>query len=186
MMMKTKTNLLQGLNIYLVGLMGVGKTAVGKEIAQQLNYRFFDTDDLIIRVEGKAITDIFAQKGETYFRELETKVLQELSVCTRSVIATGGGIIMKKENWSFLQQGLVVWLDAKTDLIMERLAEDNTRPLLKTENPKQTLDDLWWKRRSRYAQSDLQISIERSQSPSEIASEVLMQIPEVIKQASDQ
>lgn len=185
-MTTTNAKLLQGLNVYLIGLMGVGKTSVGQAVAQKLNYRFFDTDDLITRVQGETIPNIFAEKGEPYFRELETKVLEELSVCTRSVIATGGGIILKKNNWSFLQQGLVVWLDAEVDLIMERLAEDNSRPLLQTENPQQTLETLWWQRRSSYAQADLKVMIEREQSPSDIAGEVLAQIPSVIKEKSHQ
>lgn len=183
-MTKTNADLLQGLNIYLVGLMGVGKTSVGETIAQQINYRFFDTDQLITRIQGKPITDIFAQEGETYFRDLETQVLQELSACSRSVIATGGGIILKKKNWSFLQQGLVVWLDANVDLIMERLANDQSRPLLQTDDPRQTLEDLWFKRRSTYAQADLQVIIKPEQSPMEVAIELFAQIPSVIKEQS--
>lgn len=183
--MMTNADLLQGLNIYLIGMMGVGKTAVGEALAQQMSYRFFDTDELITRVQGQAITDIFAQEGETYFRDLETKVLEELSVCARSVIATGGGIILKKDNWSFLQQGLVVWLDATVELILERLAADQSRPLLQTENPQQTLKDLLGQRRSLYAQADLQIQIERHQSPSAIAAKIINTIPSVVKKPID-
>ncbi len=183
-MKQKNVDLLQGLNLYLIGMMGVGKTAVGQTVAQQLNYRFFDTDELITQVQGEAITDIFAKEGETYFRELETKVLQELSTYTRSVIATGGGIILKKNNWSFLQQGLVVWLDANVDLIMERLATDASRPLLQTDNPKQTLENLLAERYSRYAQADLKIQIKSEQSPNAVAAEILAQIPSVIKENS--
>ena len=183
--MTTSADLLQGLNVYLIGMMGVGKTSVGKAVAQKMNYRFFDTDDLITQVQGETIPEIFANSGEDYFRELETKVLEQLSTCNRSVIATGGGIILKRMNWSFLQQGLVIWLDASVDLIMERLAEDQTRPLLQTENPQQTLETLWWKRRSRYAQADLQVEIQREQSPSYIATRILEQIPSVIKEKPD-
>ncbi len=182
--MTTNADLLQGLNLYLIGMMGVGKTSVGYAIAQQMNYRFFDTDDLITKVQGETIAEIFANAGEDYFRDLETKVLQEVSTCTRSVIATGGGLILKNQNWSFLQQGLVVWLDANVDLIMTRLANDQSRPLLQTENPRQTLETLWWKRRSRYAQADLQIEIEPKQSPHEIATVILDKIPYVIKEKS--
>lgn len=185
-MTQTNADLLQGLNIYLIGMMGVGKTAAGQAVAQKLNYRFFDTDDLITRVQGEAITDIFAKEGETYFRDLETKVLEELSTRTRSVIATGGGIILKSYNWSFLQQGLVVWLDAGVDLIMERLANDNSRPLLQTENPKQKLETLLSERRSSYAQADLQVMIKPEQSPGEVASEIMEKIPSVIKEQSHQ
>jgi len=182
MMNQTNADLLQGLNLYLIGMMGVGKTAVGQAMAQQLTYRFFDTDELITQVQGEAITKIFAKAGEAYFRELETKVLQELSACTRSVIATGGGIILKKNNWSFLQQGLVVWLDADLDLIMERLAQDQTRPLLQTENPRQTLANLFDQRRDLYAQADLQIRVQEQESPEAVAAKIMDRIPSVIKQ----
>ncbi|MDR9402328.1 MAG: shikimate kinase [Halothece sp. Uz-M2-17] len=184
MMNQTNADLLQGLNVYLIGMMGVGKTAVGKAVAERLNYRFFDTDELVTKVQGEAITDIFSQQGEDYFRDLETKVLQELSTYGRSVIATGGGIILKKNNWSFLQQGLVVWLDAEIDLIMKRLANDRSRPLLKTENPKQTLTDLLSQRRSQYAQADLHIKVKPEQSPDGVALQIMEQIPSVIKEQS--
>ncbi len=180
-MTQNNANLLQGLNIYLVGMMGVGKTSVGEAVAKELSYRFLDTDDLITKIQGQAITEIFAQQGETYFRELETKVLEELSTYTRTVVATGGGIILKPENWSFLQQGLVVWLNANVDLLMERLAQDESRPLLQTENPRQTLERLLEQRRSRYAQADLQINIDAGESPSAIALQVINKIPSVIK-----
>lgn len=180
-MTENNANLLQGLNIYLVGMMGVGKTSVGKALAKEISYRFLDTDDLITKIQGQAIPDIFAQEGETYFRELETKVLEELSTYTRTVVATGGGIILKPENWSFLQQGLVVWLNAEVDLLMERLAQDESRPLLQTENPRQTLETLLAERRSRYAQADLHINLDAGESPSAIASRVITTIPSVIK-----
>ena len=180
-MTKNNANLLQGLNIYLVGRMGVGKTSVGKAVAEQLSYRFLDTDDLITKIQGQPITEIFSQQGETYFRELETKVLEELSTYTRSVIATGGGIILKPENWSFLQQGLVVWLNAGVDLLMERLAQDESRPLLQTANPRETLERLLEERYSQYAQADLQINIHADESPSAIASRMIQEIPTVVK-----
>jgi len=184
--MNQNAELLQGINVYLIGMMGVGKTSVGQALAEQLHYRFFDTDDLIVRVQGQSISDIFATQGEPYFRDLETQVLQELSACTRSVIATGGGMIMKSYNWSFLQQGLVVWLDASVDLIMERLANDHNRPLLQTENPKQTLESLLSQRQSWYAQADLQVMIKPEQSPGEVASQILEKVPSVIKEYSNQ
>ena len=75
------SNLLQGLNIYLIGMMGSGKTTVGNHLAQSLNYRFIDTDHTIEAIAKKPISAIFEQSGEAYFRELETKVLAELSIC---------------------------------------------------------------------------------------------------------
>ena len=94
---------LQGLNLYLIGMMGTGKTTVGQRLAKELGYRFFDTDVLIERVAQKSINELFAEEGETFFRDLESRVLGEVSACTRSVIATGGGAVLRPVNWSYLR-----------------------------------------------------------------------------------
>lgn len=181
MTMKKDGDLLGGLNVYLIGMMGAGKTSVGQAIAQQLGYRFFDTDVLISRVAGQTINEIFTSMGETGFRQLETQVLGELSACTRSVIATGGGIVMQRENWSYLHQGLVVWLDAPVELIVERLAGDTTRPLLQTPDPKQKLLSLLAQRQPLYAQADLHIPIAAGQPPEAIAQRIISDIPSILQ-----
>lgn len=175
-------NLLQGLNVFLIGMMGSGKTTVGRAIAHQLQYRFFDTDDLIQRVTNKSINDIFAEDGEVTFRALESKVLTELAACTKSVIATGGGIVLDKLNWSHLQQGLVVWLDAPVELLAQRLAEDNTRPLLKEADLTSKLTSLLEQRQHLYAQADIRMRIDATHTPEEIATEIIHKIPTVLKQ----
>ncbi|MDJ0534662.1 MAG: shikimate kinase [Xenococcaceae cyanobacterium MO_207.B15] len=169
-------NLLQGVNVYLIGMMGAGKTTVGKLLAQKLGYRFFDTDVLLEKVAQKPIPEIFADKdqGEAYFRDLETKVLGEVSAYTRSAISTGGGIVEKPINWSYLRQGLVIWLDVEIEVLKERLAEDDTRPLAGK------LESLWKSRRSLYAQADLQIAIRAQQTPEQIRDEIMDKIPEMI------
>ncbi len=108
-------DLLKGLNVYLVGMMGSGKTTVGKLLAEKLNYRFLDTDILIETIAGKTIKQIFAQEGEAKFRELETQVLGEVSAYTRSVISTGGGVVLKAKNWSYLHYGIIIWIDAPVE-----------------------------------------------------------------------
>lgn len=123
------SNLLQGLNIYLIGMMGSGKTTVGNHLARDLDYRFVDTDQTIEAIAKQPVSEIFAQSGEGYFRKLETKVLAELSVYTRSVVATGGGIIQQQMNWSYLKHGLIVWLDVDLEILKARVAKDQTRPL---------------------------------------------------------
>lgn len=168
-------DLLQGLNVYLIGMMGTGKTTVGKILAHQLGYRFFDTDILSERVAGKTINEIFASEGEDSFRELETKVLSELAACTRSAIATGGGIVVRQKNWSYLHYGLIIWLDAPVELLMQRLANDNTRPL------KDKLTSLLEQRRPLYAQADLHIPIDPDRTPAQIATQALEMIPTVLK-----
>jgi shikimate kinase len=172
---KGMTNLLQGVSIFLIGMMGTGKTTIGKVLAQQLNYRFFDTDVLIERVSEQSINEIFARQGEESFRELETKVLAEVSALTKSVIATGGGIIMRPINWSYLRHGLVVWLDAPLELLEQRLAEDNTRPL------RPNLSSLLEKRRPIYEQADLHLAIADNQTPEQITAKLIEKIPTVLK-----
>ena len=166
------SNLLRGVNVYLIGMMGSGKTTIGKVLAHKLNYRFFDTDVLIEKVAQKTIPEIFATEGESYFRELETQVLRELSAYNHSAIATGGGIIQKTVNWSFLRQGLIVWIDADLELLLERVAEDTNRPLAGK------LQSLLSKRRSLYAQADLTVNSDRVKTPEQVATEIITKIPD--------
>ena len=172
---ETMSNLLQGLNIYLIGMMGSGKTTIGKHLAKDFNYRFVDTDGTIETIANTSIASIFEQSGEAYFRELETKVLSELSVYTRSVISTGGGVIEQQINWSYLRQGLVIWLDVDVEILKKRVARDSTRPLA------DKLEPLLEKRRALYAQADLQIAIESEQSPEELSKRIIEAIPTVLK-----
>lgn len=175
------SDLLQGINVFLIGMMGVGKTSVGQQLAQKLGYRFFDTDVLICQATGQTINQIFAEEGEEGFRQLESQVLGELSAYTRSAVATGGGIVLRQKNWGYLHHGLVVWLDAPVEVIMNRLAGDTTRPLLQETAPEQKLTSLLEQRQSLYAQADLQISIEADQTPETIASRVIEEISTVLK-----
>ena len=168
-------NLLQGLNIYLIGMMGSGKSTLGKHLAPNLNYRFIDTDRTIEAIASSSIASIFERSGEAYFRELETKVLSELSVYTRSVISTGGGIIEQQINWSYLRQGLVIWLDVDPEILKQRVAQDKTRPLA------DRLESLLETRRPLYAQADLHIAIESEQTPQEVSARIIAAIPTVLK-----
>ena len=177
---------LQGLTVYLVGMMGVGKTTVGELLAQELGYQFFDTDTLITQVSKKSISDIFAEEGEEVFRSIESRVLGEISSYTRLVVATGGGIVMARQNWSYLQQGLVIWLDAPTSLLMERLQSDRTRPLLQTPNPEQRLQEIFQQRQVMYAQADLKVSLTDAQTPDIITAKIVELIPTVLRKTNDE
>jgi shikimate kinase len=174
--------LLQGLNIYLIGMMGSGKTTVGNAIAHRLNYRFFDTDDLIERVTGQTVNEIFATLGETKFRDLETEVLMQLAAYTRSAIATGGGIVLRQRNWSYLRHGVIVWLDVPVQVLVERLAQDSTRPLLNESDPAVKLSEIFAQRRSLYALADLHIQVQPEQAPNDIAQDILLKIPTILKE----
>jgi shikimate kinase len=169
------SDLLQGLNIYLIGMMGSGKTTVGQYLAEILNYDFIDTDQAIEAKEQKPIPAIFKQSGEASFRKLETQVLEKLSVDTRTVIATGGGIVQEEMNWDYLRQGLVVWLDVDLEILKARVAEDRNRPLA------DNLESLLTTRRPLYAQADLPIAPQLDQSPQAVATQIEERIPSVLK-----
>jgi shikimate kinase len=175
------SDLLKGLNLYLVGMMGAGKTTVGRILAAQLSYGFVDTDAVIEQLTQKSINQIFADEGETTFRQIETKVLSEVCAYTRLAIATGGGIVLRRENWSYLHYGLVVWLDVPVEQLYNRLAEDNTRPLLQDPDPIGKLRSLLDERRSLYAEADLHITPHPQDTPEAIAAQVLETIPSVLK-----
>ena len=173
---------LQGANIYLIGMMGVGKSTVGHLLAQRLpRYHFFDTDAVITQATGSSISEIFADSGEVGFRQIETQTLGQLSAHTRLVVATGGGIVTQQMNWSYLHHGIVVWLDASPQTLWERLKEDQSRPLLQDPNPQQKLEDLLQQRQHLYAQADLRVLIEPQDSIEEVAYQILTEIPKVLK-----
>ena len=162
--------------------MGAGKTTVGRILAAQLGYGFVDTDAVIEQLTHKSINQIFAEQGETAFRQIETKVLSQVCAFTRLAIATGGGIVMQRENWSYLHHGLIVWLDVPVEQLYTRLAEDTTRPLLQDPDPLGKMRSLLERRRSLYAQADLHITPNPQDTPAAIASQVLEAIPSVLKE----
>ncbi len=174
-------SLLKGVNLYLVGMMGAGKTTVGRLLATQLGYRFVDTDTVISQVAGQSITQLFAEKGEAAFRQLESKVLEQVCAYTYLAIATGGGIVLRRENWSYLRHGLIVWLDVPTELLYARLAHDTTRPLLQDADPLGQLQTLLKQRQPLYAQADLRVTVTNEETPEQIALRVLEEIPTVLK-----
>ena len=174
-------DILRGLNIYLIGMMGAGKTTVGKLLAEKLQYRFIDTDNIIETVSQKSINQIFAEEGESAFRQLETDVLVQVSAYLRTVIATGGGIVLRQNNWSYLQEGMVIYLDVPVDLLVKRLANDNIRPLLQAEDLTEKLSKLQQERETLYKQADITISVTAKDQATDIVEEIIAQIPSKIK-----
>lgn len=124
-------------NVILIGFMGAGKTSVGYHLAKKLGYRQLDTDELIEKKAGRRIPDIFKQKGEEYFRQLETDMLRELKqTANERVISTGGGLPLREENAALLKEmGFVVYLSISEQAVLERLKGDRKRPLLQGEDP---------------------------------------------------
>ena len=177
---------LRGVNLYLIGMMGCGKTTVGKMLAQKLGYRFFDTDATLEHAAGQTVSEIFAQSGEAAFRQLETQVLAELAAYPRLAIATGGGIILNPKNWSYLHHGLVVWLDVPLEQLYYRLKNSTTRPLLQDPNPRQRIYDLLEQRLPLYAQADVQVHLRGRESPEMTAIRTLEAIAQVIKQEQEE
>lgn len=176
-------NALGGLNLYLIGMMGSGKTTVGQELAVELGYRFLDLDALVETVANCSIPEIFAQEGESRFRDLESRVLSEVSAYAsqRLAIATGGGVVLRPENWSYLRHGLVIWLNAPLSLLFERLQADTTRPLLQTEDPRAKLKSLMEQRQALYNQADLEIPVQATDTPAELVATITAAIPTVLR-----
>lgn len=141
----------RGMNIVIIGLMGSGKSTVGKLVAQSLGFTFVDTDHLITETAGRSIPEIFASEGEAAFRQRETEVLRSLSGRQRLVIATGGGIVTQPQNVPLLRQlGAVVWLDAEPARLHQRIAHNHERPLLHTADPAATLQQIHEQRHPLY------------------------------------
>ncbi len=125
-------------NIVLIGFMGSGKSTVGRELHQRLGYPLMDMDQVIEQRAGKPISAIFAQDGEAVFREMETRLLEELGAPNplRRIISTGGGVVGRAENRALLRGlGYVVWLHAPMAVILDRTGRNRDRPLLDTEDP---------------------------------------------------
>ena len=152
-------------NIVLIGCMGCGKTTVGKELSLRHGYIFVDTDDCIEEREGMSIGEIFEQKGEPYFRYIETALIREFSDTLRhAVISTGGGLPVREENTELLKKlGRVYYLSATPETLYDRIKEDDSRPLLNCEDPYRKLCELLLERHPRYeAASDETLNVART------------------------
>jgi shikimate kinase len=165
-------------NLILVGLMGAGKSSVGRLVASQLGIPFVDSDVEIERVSRMTITELFAAYGEEEFRALETRVMKRLLKNGPRVVSTGGGAFINDRTRKHIKKGgLSLWLKADLDVLWERVNKRDTRPLLKTENPKQTLENLMNARYPVYAQADVTV-LSRDVRKELMADEVLKAVIE--------
>lgn len=143
-------------SIVLVGLMGCGKSSVGRRLASRLGLGFVDADEEIERVAAKSIVEIFADHGEAYFRDGERRVIARLLSTGPQVLATGGGAFINPETRvNIRERGISIWLRADLPVLMRRVSKRDTRPLLKSGDPEATMRDLIAKRYPIYADADI-------------------------------
>ena len=165
--------LLGGRPIVLVGMMGAGKTTVGRRLAARLGRHFVDSDEEVEKAAGMSIEDIFAAHGEADFRAGEVRVIARLLKDGDLVLGTGGGAFMNAETRALVKAAAVsVWIKADFELLFARVQRRSNRPLLKTANPRQTLQDLIDKRYPVYAEADVTV-VSRDVPQDQVATEVI-------------
>lgn len=172
---------LGGRSLYLIGMMGSGKTSTGRPLAERLGYGFVDADAVIEQAAGCSISEIFQRDGEAEFRALEKQVLSSISQRHSLVVATGGGVVTQQENWGLLHSGIVIWLDVVQEQLLKRLQADKTvRPLLQTADPEAALKDLLAERKALYAEADLTVVI-NDEPPEAVADGIVQLLPGLLK-----
>jgi len=160
-------------SLVLIGLMGAGKSAIGRRLGKRLGLRFVDADKEIEAAAGKTINEIFADHGEDYFRDGERRVIARLLSEGPIVLATGGGAYMNEETRAEIaESGLSIWLKANLEVLMERVSRRDTRPLLKAGDPREIMQRLMDERYPVYAGAD--ITIESRNVPHEIIVEEIV------------
>jgi shikimate kinase len=166
-------------SIVLIGMMGAGKSSVGRCLQRRTGLACFDTDEIISKELGLSIPEIFSRYGEEAFRQAETETLREFGSHGEAIIVTGGGIVLRKENSELLKRlGMVVWLEAAEETLLERASRRGNRPLLQTENPGATLSEMLQVRAPLYAiVADIRVNTTALRHD-EVADVILAQIEE--------
>ncbi len=160
-------------NIVLVGFMGTGKTAIGGLLAQHFDVEFVQTDPLIEKKENMPINDIFAKKGESYFREVEKEIVEKVSKKENIVIDAGGGVVIDASNVENLKKnGVIFCLNAAPEEILNRIGKHKHRPLLNTDDPLSKIKELLEKRREYYKRADYQIDT-NGKTPTRVSEEII-------------
>ncbi|WP_417721733.1 shikimate kinase [Salipiger sp.] len=160
--------------VVLIGMMGAGKSAVGRALATALNVPFRDSDAEIEIAANMSIAEIFSRDGEAFFRRKETQVIDRLLDDTPAVLSTGGGAYMAPGNREMItRKGVAVWLDAELPVLWNRVRHKSTRPLLRTDNPLATLTEIYERRVPIYALADLKVPSGARQSVEAMARTVI-------------
>lgn len=163
-------------NIVLTGFMGTGKSEVSRELARILGWNSIDIDTEIEKSQKITITEIFKQFGEPRFREIETETIKKFSNSKDVIISTGGGAVLKQENMDALQEnGVIVCLTAKPEIILQRTSNNNDRPLLQVDNPLGKIKKLLEFRMPYYEKADIMIDTE-GKTPLEVAEEIIEKV----------
>lgn len=159
----------------MIGFMGAGKSTVGKILAEKLDRRFFDLDQLIEKDLGYSIEKIFSLSGEEYFRDLETKLLLDFARADgKFILSTGGGVVLRSGNYDVMKNsGVTVYLEAQLETIWQRIKGNDKRPLLKVDNPLKKAEDLLVQRSSLYKEADYIVKTDNL-SPEDIADKVIL------------
>lgn len=166
-----------GKNIVLVGLMGAGKTSVGRLLAEKFGLDFIDIDEFIEINSKMSVSEIFSKYGEGWFRELEKDAIIVISKKNGSVVSTGGGALENEENLkNFQKNGTLIYLKTSPQILFERVKKQNNRPLLQNENPLETLKILLKKRENNYLKADIIIETDKKTKE-----EIVKEIGEICK-----
>ena len=163
--------------VVMVGMMGAGKTAIGRAVAEKLDVPFLDSDEEIVRAAQMEISEIFERDGEGFFRDRETEVITRLLDEAPCILSTGGGAFLSPRNRDVIsEKGVSVWLNADLELLWSRVRHKDTRPLLRTADPKATLTELWQARVPHYQQADLAVDSHENYSISDMADRVILDL----------
>lgn len=171
--------------IAMVGMMGAGKTAIGMALAKRLNVPFLDSDAEISKAANMTIAEIFERDGEAFFRDRESEVISRLLDGPPCILSTGGGAYLRPENRQMIsERGAALWLRAELELLWQRVKHKTTRPLLRTNNPRETLAEIQTARDPIYALADLVVDAEFDFSIDEMTDrvvETLSQRPDILE-----
>ncbi|MDX8349078.1 shikimate kinase [Cognatiyoonia sp. IB215446] len=174
--------------VVLVGMMGSGKTAIGRSLAASLDVSFVDSDAAIEEAAALTIPEIFARDGEAFFRKREAEVLRRLLSGPPGIVSTGGGAFLAVENRDAIaEMGVALWLDADLETLWERVRHKDTRPLLRTDDPHATLTGIYHDRKGIYALAGLRVPVDGAASIDETTQAVIQMLlsrPEILEKTT--
>ena len=167
-------------NIYLIGMMGSGKSTIGQKLANKLNMTHVDLDDDIEAINEMTITEIFSNAGEQKFRDMELAYFSEKSKQKNNIFSTGGGIILQKENRSILQNtGTTFFLEADCQILLDRMTNIKKRPLLNVDNPLNNMLSIWNKRKQYYYEASHYTINTNTLSVNDVTKKILKKLNDV-------